>query len=538
MTETSSLNQYNKANDIIKIRKGKGLLLTYVIMSIKAENSRIAKNTISLYIRTVIVLFVSLYTSRLVLQALGETDLGIYNLVGGIVSLMAFLQAAQTKSTSRFITYELGLGGEPSKLSRIYSICMTIHILLAIIIVIIAETLGLFIINEYTQIPTSRMVAANLVYQFSILTFVMHFIRCPLDSVIIAHEDMTVYAYMSILEVSLQLGLVFAVLHYSGDNLILYGFLVFAVSVVLFICYLIYRRKTYPAYRYRFIWDKKESVRVLSFSGWTLLGSSANTFTQQGVALLFNNFVGLVANTALGFANQVNAAVGRFVSSFTTAFNPQIIKLQAQDDRNSLFILMNRASRFSFALCYVMALPIITNMEFILSLWLGRVPEYTTEFCQLILVCSIIDATTGVFNTSITATGEIKNYQIGIALSFLLDLTCASIFLYLGIHPAVVFGSRIITRGFMNMLIGFHYSKKLLAFPLRKYLFEVMIPIGITILITIPISMIRMAEGWLSFILNTILTVVAVSLCTLYIIMKKHERTTIIKAIKNRFYAS
>ena len=176
MTETSSLNQYNKANDIIKIRKGKGLLLTYVIMSIKAENSRIAKNTLSLYIRTVIVMFVSLYTSRLVLQALGETDLGIYNLVGGIVSLMAFLQAAQTKSTSRFITYELGLGGEPSKLSRIYSICMTIHILLAIIIVVIAETVGLFIINEYTQIPESRMVAANLVYQFSILTFVMHFI--------------------------------------------------------------------------------------------------------------------------------------------------------------------------------------------------------------------------------------------------------------------------------------------------------------------------------------------------------------------------
>ena len=255
------------------------------------------------------------------------------------------------------------------------------------------------------------------------------------------------------------------------------------------------------------------------------------------MALLFNNFVGLVANTALGFANQVNAAVGRFVSSFTTAFNPQIIKLQAQDDKKSLFILMNRASRFSFALCYVMALPIITNMEFILSLWLGKVPEYTTEFCQLILVCSIIDATTGVFNTSVTATGEIKNYQIGIALSFLLDLTCASIFLYLGIYPAVVFGSRIITRGVMNMLIGFHNSKKLLAFPLRKYLVEVMIPIGITILITIPISMIRMSEGWLSFILNTILTVAVVSLCTLYIIMKKHERSTIIKAIKNRFYA-
>ena len=507
-------------------------------MSIKGDNKRIAKNTIFLYIRTIIVLFVSLYTSRLVLQALGETDLGIYNLVGGIVALMAFLQTAQTKATSRFITYELGLGGEPSKLSRIYSICMTIHILIAIIIVIIAETVGLLIINEYTQIPESRIVAANVVYQFSIFTFVMHFIRCPLDSVIVAHEDMSVYAYMSILEVSLQLGLVFAVLQYCGDNLILYGSLVFAVSVILFLCYLMYRRKTYPVYKYGFIWDRKESIKVLSFSGWTLLGSSANTFTQQGVALLFNNFVGLVANTALGFANQVNAAMGRFVSSFTTAFNPQIIKFQAQGDDNSLFLLMNRASRYSFALCYVMALPIIANMEFILRIWLGRVPEYTTEFCQLILVCSIIDATTGVFNTAITATGNIKNYQIGIAFSFLLDLLCATIFLYFGIHPAIVFGSRIITRGFMNMLIGFYYSKKLLSFPLRKYLIEVIAPIGITLLLTIPTSLLRFSEGWLSFITNALLSVVVVSLCTLFVIMNKNERTAIIKIIKNRIHAS
>ena len=480
----------------------------------------------------------SLYTSRLVLQALGETDLGIYNLVGGIVALMAFLQSAQTKATSRFITYELGLGGEPSKLSRIYSICMSIHILIAIIIVIIAETVGLLIINEYTQIPESRIVAANVVYQFSIFTFVMHFIRCPLDSVIIAHEDMSVYAYMSILEVSLQLGLVFTVLYHSGDNLILYGSLVFAVSVILFLCYLMYRRKTYPVYKYGFIWDRKESIKVLSFSGWTLLGSSANTFTQQGVALLFNNFVGLVANTALGFANQVNAAVGRFVSSFTTAFNPQIIKFQAQGDKKSLFLLMNRASRYSFALCYVMALPIIANMEFILRIWLARVPEYTTEFCQLILVCSIIDATTGVFNTSITATGIIKNYQIGIALSFLLDLLCATIFLYFGIHPTIVFGSRIITRGFMNMLIGFYYSKKLFSFPLGRYFVEVIIPIGLTLMLTIPFSLLRFSEGWLSFITNALLSVVVVSLCTVFVIMKKNERTTIKKIIKNRIHAS
>lgn len=482
-------------------------------------------------------MFVSLYTSRLVLQALGETDLGIYNLVGGIVALIAFLQTAQTKSTSRFITYELGLRGDPSKLSRIYSICMTIHILIAIFIVIIAETVGLLIINEYTQIPEARMDAANVVYQLSILTFVMHFVRCPLDSVIIAHENMSVYAYMSILEVALQLGLVFTVVHYSGDNLILYGSLVFAVSVILFLCYLIYLKKAYPIYRFRYTWDRKESVNVLSFSGWTLLGSSANTFTQQGVALLFNNFVGIVANTALGFANQINAAVGRFVASFTTAFSPQIIKFQAQNDKESSFILMNRASRFSFALCYIMALPIISNMDFILNFWLGKVPQYTTEFCQLILVCSIIDATTSVFNTSITATGKIKNYQIGIALSFLLDLACATLFLYLGIHPAVVFGSRIATRGLLNMIIGFHYSNKLLSFPLRKYYVEVLIPISLTLFITIPISFLRLSNGWLAFIANASLCIIAVFICTFLILMKHHERNSIIKSIKSRLRA-
>lgn len=500
------------------------------------NNQRIAKNTLYLYLRTIIVMFVSLYTSRMVLHALGETDLGIYNLVGGIVALMAFLQAAQTKATSRFITFELGLGGDPDKLSRIYSICMTIHILIAVLIVVIAETIGLWIINEYTQIPENRFFAANIVYQFSVLTFVMHFIRCPLDSVIIAQENMSVYAYMSVFEVALQLGLVYLVLLYSGDKLILYGFLIFCVSVILFICYLIYKNKTYKSYRFSFIWDKQDSLKVLSFSGWTLLGSSANTVTQQGVSLLFNNFVGLVANTALGFANQVNTAVTRFVSSFTTAFNPQIIKFQAQEDKQSLFSLMNRASKFSFALCYIMALPVITNMDFLLTFWLGNVPEYTTEFCQLILVCSIIDATTGVFNTSITATGKIKNYQIGIALSFILDFICAFIFLKMGLHPAIVFGSRIVTRGIINMFIGFHFSKKLLDFPLYGYVKEVIVPILMTIMITVPVSFIRIGGGWVNFICNILISVAVIALCTLFIIMNSGERNKLILAFKKKVH--
>ena len=501
-----------------------------------SNNKRIAKNTIYLYIRTLVVMFVSLYTSRLVLQLLGETDLGIYNLVGGIVSLMAFLQAAQTKATSRFITYELGLKGNNDRLSRIYSICMTIHIILAIVIVIIAETIGLWIVNEYTNIPETRMFVANVVYQFSIYTFVMHFLRCPLDSVIIAQENMSVYAYMSIVEVLLQLGIVVGLLYYNGDKLSLYGGLIFVISIILFVCFLIYKIKIYPQYKYKFIWDKKESLKVLSFSGWTLLGGAANTLTQQGVNILFNNFVGLVANAAMGFASQVNVAVARFVSSFTTAFNPQIIKLEAQADKQALFTLINRASKYSFALCYIMVLPLIANMNFVLQMWLVNVPQYTVEFCQLILICTLFDATTGVFNTTITATGKIKYYQIFIATSFLLDLLCAFVLLKIGCHPAIVFGSRIMTRGVINMFVGFYFAKKYISFPLVKYLKEVLVPVVLTIIISIPFAIFKIYDYWLGAVLNMIICFVVISVCTIFFIMSKNERQKIFNVINTKIY--
>ena len=499
-----------------------------------SDNKRIAKNTIYLYIRTFAVMLVSLYTSRLVLKCLGASDLGIYNLVGGIVSLMAFLQAAQTKSTSRFITYELGSNSSKENLSRIYSICMSIHMIASFVIFIIAETIGLWIINEYTSIPEERMLAANIVYQFSVLTFIVHFLRCPLDSVIIAHENMSVYAYMSIVEVILQLGLVAGLLYYQGDSLILYGGMILVIAFILLFSYLTYKNRVYPQYKFCFIWEKKKSIEILSFSGWTLLGSSTNTLSQQGVSILFNNFVGLIANAALGFATQVNTAVGRFVSSFTTAFNPQIIKLQANQDYAALYPLMNRASKFSFALCYVMTLPLILNMDFILNLWLDDVPEYTVEFCQLILICSTIDATTSVLNTAITATGEIKKYQIGISCSFLLDFIFSLTLLKLHFHPAIVFGSRIITRGLINMLIGLYYSRKLVSFPISLYMKKVVFPIIFTLLITIPICSNIEFAGFIGVLIKVSISIILVLFCTFLIVMDKNERLLISNLVRNK----
>lgn len=507
-------------------------------MSSVNDNKRIAKNTIFLYIRTIVVLLVSLYTSRVVLQVLGAKDLGIYNVVGGIVTMMSFFQAAQTKATSRFITYELGKHSSNKILQNVFSVCMTIHLIIAFISLIFGETIGLWIITHWTDIPLERQTAAMWVYQFALIVFCCQIVRVPYDAIVVAHERMSMYAYMSILEAVLLLGMAFLLMVTPGDSLIYYSASVAFIAFIVFLCYYIYVRRLFDAYRYKLLWDKEYSMRILSFSGWTLLGSSANTATQQGTNLLMNNFVGLIANAALGFASQVNIAVSKFVNGFSTAFTPQIIKLYAQKEYESMHILMNRSSKFSFVLCYLMALPLITNMGFILSLWLGNnIPMYTKEFCQLILVCTIFDATTGVYNTTITATGKIKYYQTAISLSFLLDLACCYVLLVCSINPVFVFGSRIMTRGIINMLIGLYFVKSYTHFDIWNYSKTVLLNIILTMIISIlPVYFIaKVTDGWICLISTSLVSVLLITICSLYIIMTQSERQSVLSKLLRKF---
>ena len=271
-----------------------------------------------------------------------------------------------------------------------------------------------------------------------------------------------------------------------------------------------------------------------------MLGSATNTGTQQGVALLFNNFVSLIANAALGFANQVNAALAQFVNSFTTAFNPQVIKLCAAQDHEALHRLMTMASKISFVLAYIMALPLIVNMDYLLHLWLVNVPQYTTEFCQLILICTVIDATTGVYNTAITATGQIRNYQIAISISFTLDLIIAYLLLKGNIHPALVFGSRILTRGFINMGIGLYYTRRLIDFDIIRYTRQALVPILLVLVCTIPVNYgLRLYFDSLPLLL---ISTVADSLLIIglgyRIVLNSSERTTLNKTIKQKLHVA
>lgn len=505
-----------------------------------SNNWRIVKNTIYLYLRTFIVLVVSLYISRMILKILGVEDLGIYNVVGGIVSLMVFLRSTLSRSTSRFITYEQGVGSDRLRINQVFSAALTIHLLMAGIVLVLGETVGLYIFYNLTDIPDARRNAAFVVYQCALVNFCIHILTSPYEAIVIAHEKMQVFAYFSLLSAFLKLGVVFLLEYVYADKLILYGLLVLACTLVVGVGYVIYIHQKFPIYKESIHWDNKICREMLSFSGWTLMGSASNAASMQGVSLLFNNFVGLVANAALGFANQVNGAMSTFVSSFQTSFNPQIIKLYSQGDSYSMHLLMRRASKFSFALSWLLAWPLLMNMDFVLSVWLSDVPEYTVGFCRMILVCSIIDSVTGVFNTSIMATGKIKWYQICISVSFLLDFCCIFIMLACDIEPVLVFASRIVTRGIINACVGFGFVKRQLLFNMRQYCQEVLLPIFITISVSLIayIVTMRMPYGWNRLIISSTLSVSILALCAFWVIMNRTERKFIFHVIKQKFHKS
>lgn len=502
------------------------------------SQQRIAKNALFLYIRTFVVLCISLYISRLVLATLGAENVGIYNVVGGIVMLMAFFQTAFIKSTGRFITYDLGAESTSEQKKRTFAACLGIHSWIALLLLIVGETIGLWIFYHFTVIPPDRMIAAKIIYHMALLTFSIQILSIPYSAAIIAHEKMSVFAVISILEAAFRLGGVMLISFIPSDALILYGIVVALVGVVSLAMNMLYVLFKMPEYRTGPSWEKELSKRILSFSGWTMLGSAANTGTQQGVALLFNNFVSLIANAALGFANQVNAALSQFVNSFTTAFNPQVIKLCAAQEYDELHRLMTMSSKVSFVLAYIMALPMITNMDYLLHLWLVNVPQYTTEFCQLILICTVIDATTGVYNTAITATGTIRNYQIAISVSFTLDLLISFVLLKCHVHPALVFSSRILTRGLINMGIGLYFTRRLIAFNIGRYSKQALVPIMMVLLCTTPVNygLSLHLSTWHLLLVSTIVDSILIISLGYFVVLNTSERAALNKTIKQKLH--
>ncbi len=451
-----------------------------------ANNKRIAKNTIVLYVRMLLIMLVTLYTSRVVLEVLGIEDYGIYNVVGGVITLLSFLNSALNTATQRYMNYEMGKNNHDG-LRKVFSMSFILFFIIALVVVVLSETIGLWFVKNYLVIPEPRMDAALWVFQFSVLTFIISLIGVPYNAAIIAHERMEVYAYVSIVEVVLKLALVYTLRIIDADKLILYAILMALVQILIFISYKIYCKRKFDECTVKWIWDKPLLKGLFSFSGWMLSGTITNVLSTQGVNVLINMFFGPTMNAARGIAMQVYGAVNSFVANFMTAVRPQICKSYAQGDMDYMYKLVFSSSRLSFFLLFILSLPLIFNTNQILSIWLKEVPKYSVIFTQLVLINLLVTAVYSSIAYVSQASGKVKHYQLVISIGFVLIavLTWAAYRMGLDVTATFIIAIAVDVIGLFARLLILH---RIVDFPIMEFFKRVMLPIVCVIIISVLVS--------------------------------------------------
>jgi len=445
------------------------------------SNKTIAKNTFFLYFRMLLVMGVSLYTSRIILQQLGISDFGIYTLVGGIVAMFSFFNSAMSSATQRYLSYYIGKEDE-CKLKKTFSATLTIHFGIALLFFILAETLGLWYVNYKMVFPADKTYEVNVVYQFSILTFLLNIIQVPYNALIIARERMKIYAYMSVLEALLKLSTVFYLMWLSTNKLISYAILLFVVSFIIRIFYQIYCRREFQESKYIFFYDKCFFIELVSYSGWNLFGNIAAVAKGQGVNIVLNLFYGTVVNAAYGISNQLVSAVNMFVVNLQMAFNPRIIINYSQGNIKQTEYLIFQGSKISFVLLLLLVMPILLNTEYILKLWLTEVPPNTRLFVQLALIGVLVESLSGTLMTGAQATGKIKWYQIIIGTLIFLNLPISYMALRIGFEAYSVFVISVIVS-IISLIFRLFFLKKIMHFNLKKYFTDVLLKVFITLIL-------------------------------------------------------
>lgn len=502
-------------------------------MNESTNNKRIAKNTILLYVRMIFLMLVSLYTSRLILKALGVEDYGIYNIVGGIVAMFTMISGSLSAAISRFLTYELGKGNI-SQLKIVFSSSITIQTFLSIIFIILAETFGIWFLNEYIVIPAERFVAANWVYQFSIISFVINLISVPYNAAIIAHEKMSAFAIIAILDAAFKLLLAWSIVLSPIDRLIYYAFFLVIVNVITRIIYGIYCNKKFTECNYKFIFDYNILKKMFSFAGWNMIGATSAVFRDHGVNIILNMFFGPSVNAARAITIQVNTALLGFVQNFQMALNPQITKNYASGNIKYMSTLVFQGARLSYYILLFIALPIYMYTGYILTLWLGEYPEHTEIFIKLTLVFSLIESLSGPLITTMYATGKVRNYQIVVGGIQMLNLPFSFLILKIGFTPESVFYIAIIIS-IACMIARLIMLNKMIGLSIVKYLTKVFINvIGVTISsIILPlIALFHLQTSLKSFLLICILCVVCTLFSELFIGCSRDERQLVYKQLK------
>lgn len=504
-----------------------------------SENTkRIAKNTLMLYGRMLFSMAVSLYTSRIVLNALGIVDYGIYNAVGGFVAMFSLISTSLSSAVSRFLTYELGRG-DKARLSKAFSTSLLIHMVLAAMVFMVAETIGVWFVNNKMTIPIERLYAAKWVFQASILSFMFGLFSVPYNASIVSHERMGAFAYISILDTILRLLIVLFIAYskWHFDKLIIYSVLLVATKILFQCIYLLYCRKHFEECRLMICFDKEFWRDMSAFAGWNFIGCAAGMLKEQGVNLLLNIFVGPVINAARGISSTVNGAVVTFVSNFMTALNPQITKSYASNDYDYAFSLVKRGSRFAFYIILIIGLPILLETEFVLNLWLGHYPDHAVSFVRLALVLSLSEVPSQTLITLQLATGRIRNYQIVVGGVLLLNFPLSYILLRLGCLPESTYVVAIVVS-IVCLFLRLIFLKKMANFSIGDYLTDVLFNILLVFVISFTVPTIihnGMDYGWFRFISVSILSVTCSLITVLYVGCSKHERLFLLSKFMSIF---
>lgn len=504
-------------------------------MTNSENNKRIAKNTMFLFFRMFFSLVIALFTTRIVLNELGVIDFGIYNIVGGIVLMMEFLKSSMSASSQRFLSFELG-NKNYTRVKEIFSMSINIHLIIVFVIFVIAETIGLWFLNEKLTIPIDRLYAANWVYQFSILTFIIAIVNVSYNAIIISEEKMKIYAYISIAESLLKLVAVFLLIWTEYDNLIVYSGLIFILSLTVFIFHIIYCNLNFSSAKYTFCRDYKLFYEILNYAGWNLFGSLASVTAGQGINILLNLFFGPTINAARAISFQVSGAVKMFVTNFQIAINPQIIKSFASNDIKYMHQIVFQGSKYSFFLLYIFALPLLIETEIILKNWLNIVPNYTIIFTRLVLVNILIDTVSGTLITSAQASGKIKKYQTVIGFLLLLTLPMSYLFLYLGFSPQITIYISILIS-ILCLCARLLIIKPLIGLPIKIFVKEVILKIISVVTISSVILVLlssTMDEG-LARLIIIIITSIFITLISIYILAMNNQEKLFIKSQINKF---
>ena len=480
-------------------------------------------------------LLVSLYTSRIVLNELGFDDFGVYGVVGGIVVMFGFLNGAMASATTRYLSFAMGKEDE-ELLKKTFNSTLLIHIGIILIILIFAETLGLWYINNRLNVHFERRIAVNLVFQFSLFASLVNIVQVPFNAIIIAKEKMNVYALLSIIDVFLKLGVAFLLIFIVFDKLVLYSILVAIVSIITFLSYLFYCKRFFQETRFKFYKDSIFYNELINYSAWNLFGNFASVAKGQGINLVLNVFFGTVINAAYSIAMQVQAAVVMFVSNFQLAVNPQIIKSYSQNNHVQTSRLIVQSSKFSFFFLLIIISPILFNTNYILTLWLKSIPSTTVLFVKLCLITVLIDSLSGSLMTGIQATGKIKTYQAVVGLLLFLNLPISYLVLKITNTPSHVFIIGIITS-LISLQLRLYFLFKTLRFDVSFYfkevIFKILAILGfLFIFYCILIDLINLASSFKMFVTHSVIIIIMISLLIFLIGVNKTERQFLYNLIK------